>query len=145
MDLYSRKIIVWTLSQTLEVSCVVDTIHKAMARRNTNLPLVIHSDRGSQYVSVVYRNAAKKMQLSYSKKAFPRDNACIESFHDLIKREWLNRFHIRNYQQAHRLVFEYLEAFYNTRRIHNHCDYLSPNDYEKLYQLAQNSHLSLAG
>jgi transposase InsO family protein len=49
----------------------VDTIHKAMARRNTNLPLVIHSDRDSQYISSAYRNATKRMQLSYSKKAFP--------------------------------------------------------------------------
>ena len=57
------------------------------------------------------------MQRSYSKKAFPWDNACIESFHSIIKREWLNRFKIRGYKQAYRLIFEYLEAFYNTRRI----------------------------
>ena len=54
MDLFSRKIIAWTLSQTLEVSCVIDTISKAKARRSTKLPLIIHSDRGSQYVSQAY-------------------------------------------------------------------------------------------
>ena len=70
MDLYSRKIIAWTLSQTLEVSCVIDTINKAKARRNTELPLIIHSDRGSQYVSQAYREAAAKMRRSYSKKHF---------------------------------------------------------------------------
>lgn len=86
MDLYSRKIIAWTLSKTLEVSCVIDTINKAKARRNTDLPLIIHSDRGSQYVSKAYQKATEKMQCSYSKKAFPWDNACIESFHALIKR-----------------------------------------------------------
>ena len=111
MDLYSRKIIAWTLSQTLEVSCVIDTIKKAKARRNTELPLIIHSDRGSQYVSQAYREVTAKMQRSYSKKAFPWDNACIESFHALIKREWLNRFKIGNYRQAYRLIFEYIEAW----------------------------------
>lgn len=143
MDLFSRKIIAWTLSQTLEVSCVIDSINKAKARRNTELPLIIHSDRGSQYVSQAYREATAKMQRSYSKKAFPWDNACIESFHALIKREWLNRFKIRDYQQAYRLIFEYIEAFYNTKRIHSHCDYMSPNDFEKLYEQTQTNELLL--
>ena len=143
MDLYSRKIIAWTLSRTLEVSCVIDTINKAKARRNTELPLIIHSDRGSQYVSQAYREATAKMQRSYSKKAFPWDNACIESFHALIKREWLNRFKIRDYQQAYRLIFEYIEAFYNTKRIHSHCDYMSPSDFEKLYEQTQTNELLL--
>ena len=144
MDLFSRKIIAWTLSRTLEVSCVVDAINKAKIRRNTEMPLIIHSDRGSQYVSKAYKEATAKMKRSYSKKAFPWDNACIESFHSLIKREWLNRFRIRDYKQAYRLVFEYLEAFYNTKRIHSHCDYMSPNEFEKLYEQSQNGQLLFA-
>jgi transposase InsO family protein len=144
MDLFSRKIIAWTLSESLEVSCVVDTINKAKARRSTELPLILHSDRGSQYVSNAYRKATENIERSYSKKAYPWDNACIESFHALIKREWLNRFKIRDYQQAYRLVFEYLEAFYNTKRIHSHCDFMSPNDFEKLYEKAQAGELFLA-
>ena len=143
MDLFSRKIIAWTLSQTLEVSCVIKTINKAKARRSTELPLIIHSDRGSQYVSQAYREATAKMQRSYSKGAFPWDNACIESFHALIKREWLSRFKIRGYRQAYCLVFEYIEAFYNTKRIHSHCDYMSPNDFEKLYEQTQTNELLL--
>ena len=95
-----------------------------------------NSDRGSQYVSKEYKQATAKMNRSYSKKAFPWDNACIESFHSLIKREWLNRFKISNYKHAYRLVFEYLETFYNTKRIHSHCDYMSPDDFERLYQQA---------
>ena len=121
MDLFSRKIIAWTLSKTMEVSSVIVTINKAKARRSTDLSLILHSDRGSQYVSREYKKATEKMQLSYSKKAFPWDNACIESFHSLLKREWINRFKIRDYQQANRLVFEYIEAFYNTKRIHGYC------------------------
>ena len=133
MDLFSRKIIAWTLSETMEVSCVIDTVNKAKARRNTDLPLILHSDRGSQYVSKAYREATEKFQLSYSHKGYPYDNACIESFHSMIKREWLNRFRIQDYRQAYRLVFEYIEAFYNTVRIHSHCKYMAPDQFEKLY------------
>ena len=132
MDLYSRKIIAWTLSETMEVSCVVETVKQAKARRDTDLPLILHSDRGSQYVSKAYREVTEKFQLSYSHKGYPYDNACIESFHSLIKREWLSRFKIENRDHAYRLVFEYIEAFYNTVRIHSHCGYMSPDQFEKL-------------
>ena len=133
MDLFSRKIIAWNLTDSMEVSCVIDTVRKAKARRNTDLPLILHSDRGSQYVSKAYREATDKFQLSYSHKGYPYDNACIESFHSIIKREWLNRFKILNLEHAHTLVFEYIEAFYNTVRIHSHCNYMSPDQFEKLY------------
>lgn len=62
MDLYARKIIAWTLADTMEVSTVVGTINKAKACRNTDLPLIIHSNRGSQYVSNAWREATEKMQ-----------------------------------------------------------------------------------
>ncbi len=145
MDLFSRKIIAWTLSETLEVSCVIDTINKAKARRNIDQPLIIHSDRGSQYVAKEYKKATENMQRSYSKKAFPWDNACIESFHSIIKREWLNRFKIRDYKQAYQLIFEYLEAFYNTKRIHSHCNYMSPNEFERVYERTHTEAELLAG
>lgn len=134
MDLYARKIIAWTLSDSMEVSTVINTINKAKASRNTDRPLIIHSDRGSQYVSKAWREATQSMQPSYSKIGYPYDNACIESFHSLIKREWLNRFNILDYDHAYRLVFEYIETFYNTVRIHSHCNYMSPDEYEKLYE-----------
>ena len=134
MDLFSRKIIAWTLSTTLEAKWVVETINKAKARRNVTKPLVIHSDRGIQYVCNDYRAATTDMINSYSKKAYPWDNACIESFHALLKREWINRFKILDYNHAYRLVFEYIEAFYNTVRIHRHCNYLSRNQYESMYE-----------
>ena len=92
--------------------------------------------------SIVLESKGKRID---SKKAYPWDNACIESFHSLIKREWLNRFKIRDYNHAYRLIFEYLEAFYNTKRIHSHCDYMSPNDYEELYRRLQQDELQLAG
>lgn len=118
----------------MDVSCVIETVNKAKIRRKIDQPLIIHSDRGSQYISREYKRVTAGMQRSYSKKAFPWDNACIESFHAIIKREWLNRFKILNYNHAYRLVFEYLEAFYNTKRIHSHCNYMSPVGFEILYE-----------
>lgn len=134
MDLFSRIIIAWTLSDSMEVTHIVDTVNKAISRRNGAVPAVIHSDRGSQYVAKEYKKATARMQRSYSKKAYPWDNACIESFHALIKREWLNRFKIENYAHAYNLIFEYIETFYNTRRSHSHCNYVSPDEYEKQHK-----------
>lgn len=133
MDLYSRKIIAWTLSNTLEARWVIETVNKAKKARNVSAPLILHSDRGIQYVSTEYIKATIGICRSYSKKAYPWDNACIEAFHALIKREWLNRFKIYDYNQAYRLVFQYIDTFYNTIRIHSHCGYLSPNEYESSY------------
>ena len=133
MDLFSRKIISWVLSDTLETKWVIKTINKAKKARNISKPLIMHSDRGVQFTSVDYMKATNGFTCSYSKKAYPWDNACIESFHSLLKREWINRFRITDYNHAHRLIFEYIDAFYNTVRIHSYCDYMSPVKYEKEY------------
>ena len=134
MDLYSRKIIAGVLAPTLEAKYVLEAINLAKARRKTDQPLILHSDRGTQYVSQANRDAAEKFRLSYSHKGYPYDNACIESLHSLIKREWLNRFRIDSFGRTYTLVFEYIEAFYNTIRIHSHCNYLSPDQFERLYR-----------
>lgn len=119
------------LSEGLEAAHVVHTVEKAKKSRNGEEPIIFHSDRGSQYVSKRFLDATAAMQNSYSKKAYPWGNAYIESFHALIKREWIYRFKIANYDQAYRLVFEYIETFYNTRRIHSHYGYFSLNQYEE--------------
>ncbi|MDH6363491.1 putative transposase [Enterococcus sp. PF1-24] len=134
MDLYSRKIIAWQVTQTLEIECVIHCIEEAKRKRQITHPLVIHSDRGSQYVSQRYREALGDLfQYSYSKKGTPWDNACIESFHALIKREWLHRVTILTFREAKRCIFEYIETFYNTVRSHSACDFTSPNQFEKAY------------
>ena len=133
MDLYSRKIIAWTLSEDMKAESIVEAINKARKRRDISRTLIIHSDRGSQYISAEYKKATKKINRSYSAKGYPYDNACIEAFHSLIKREWLKRYLIWDFQQAYQLCFEYIETFYNTKRIHSHCDYMSPNDFERIY------------
>ena len=132
------KIIAWTLSKTLEVEEVLKCLETAKKRRKSAEPVVIHADRGVHYTSKKYKKLTKKMKRSYSRKGTPWDNACIESYHALIKREWLNRFKITNYEHAYRLVFEYIEGFYNTIRVHSHCDFKSPNEYEYNYLISNN-------
>ena len=119
--------------ETLEAKWVLEAVEKAKEERRVTQPLVIHSDRGVQYTCRGYEEATEGMERSYSTKASPWDNACIESFHALIKRKWINRFRIIDYSHAYRLVFEYIEAFYNTVRIHSHCGDRPPVEYEKQY------------
>ena len=133
MDLFSRKIVAWELSRTLETTAVVNAVRKALFNCKGVRPTIIHTDRGVQYTSDAYREATEGIKKSYSGKGDPWDNACIESFHALIKREWLNRFHFKSYGHAYRLIFEYIDTFYNTRRMHSHCGYMSPLSYELEY------------
>ena len=145
MDLFSRKIIAWRLSETLEAKWVVECVLEAKELRRTIQPLVLHSDRGSQYVCGTYIEALNNIMPSYSQKASPWQNACIESFHALIKREWLYCFKIKDFNHAYRLVFEYIETFYNTVRSHSHCGYLSPQEYEEYYYSQLKNSLAKAG
>ncbi len=121
MELFSRKIIGWYLSDSLSIKGVLQAIKKAKISRKLTQPVIIHSDRGCQYISKSYINETPALQFtrSYSNKANPWDNAYIESFHALIKREWFNRFVIKYIKHAHNFVFEYIDTFYNTTRIHS--------------------------
>ncbi|SMP55430.1 integrase core domain-containing protein [Anoxynatronum buryatiense] len=121
------------MTDHLRTEGVLVAVQKAKQHRSTDSPTIIHSDRGCQDVSKAYLEAtpAKSFIRSYSNKATPWDNAPIESFHALIKREWLNRYIIKNAAHAHELIFRYIETFYNTTRIHSHCEMNSPHDYEK--------------
>lgn len=145
MDLFSRRIIAWRISETLEAKWVVECVLEAKELRRTVQPLVLHSDRGSQYVSGTYIEALNNIMPSYSQKASPWQNACIESFHALIKREWLYCYKIKDFNHAYRLIFEYIETFYNTVRSHSHCGYLSPQEYEEYYYTQLKKSLAKAG
>ena len=87
MDLFSRKIISWVLTKDMTAESVLEAIKIAQKRRNIRKPVIIHSDRGIQFTGELYKEITEKMKRSYSKKACPWDNACIESFHSLIKRQ----------------------------------------------------------
>lgn len=141
MDLYSRKIVGWVMTRNMEAAKVLECIEIAKRRRGIKKPLVIHSDQGVQYTSEEYKNKTEGMERSYSRKGNPWDNACIESFHSLIKREWINFYHFETMKEAKKAVFEYIEGFYNTIRIHSHCGYESPMEYEKNYKILKKMRL----
>ncbi|WP_276930851.1 integrase core domain-containing protein, partial [Faecalibaculum rodentium] len=112
---------------------ILESIKEARKQRPANEPIMIHTDRGVHYTCDLYRKLTRGMVRSYSAKGVPYDNACIESFHSLIKMEWLNRFVIQNYRHAYRLVSEYIDGWYNPKRIHSHCGYMPPTEYEVMY------------
>lgn len=136
LDLYSRKIIAWRLSTTMETGLVIDTLQDALSTRSIKEGLILHSDRGSQYTSNDYNAFLEKyhIQHSYSAKGYPYDNSCIESFHATIKKECIyaeTTIGYQDFESCYHSVFQYIEGFYNTRRRHSSLNYLSPNDFEK--------------
>jgi len=140
MDLYSRKIIAWELSGNLSVEGILSCINKTKRTRSFSNPVIVHSDRGTQYVSNDYKSSLEYgFVLSYSNKGNPWDNACIESFHALIKREWLSKYYFKNINSVRRAVFEYIDVFYNRKRIHSTLGYQTPIQYEISYDLRSKS------
>ncbi|MFR3422497.1 MAG: IS3 family transposase [Lachnospiraceae bacterium] len=97
---------------------------------------------------MLQRNIKKQPKICSTvirRKLFRGIMHALNPFHSIIKREWLNRFKIRDYKQAYQLIFEYLEAFYNTKRIHSHCNYMSPNEFERVYERTHTEAELLAG
>lgn len=119
MDLFSRKIIAWVLSDTLEAKHVVETIEKAKRKRVVDKAKIMHADRGISYTCNAYQEATKGWTRSYSKKAYSWDNTYIESFHTLIKRQWINRFKVMDYNHAYKLII-----FYRISKIYLQMTYL---------------------
>ena len=110
----------------MEVEDVLEAVKIAKTRRQSDKPIILHTDQSIHFTCEYYRLLTSGMIRSYSKKGYPCDNACIESFHSLIKREWLNRFELQNYWQVYRLCDEYIEGFYNPVRIREFDTYFWP-------------------
>jgi putative transposase len=139
MDLYTRKIIGWKAGERMTKELVIQALDQAYSRQKPNKGDVLHhSDRGSQYASVDYQERLKTygIKSSMSRKGNCYDNACIESFHSVLKKEliYLEKFKTR--QQAYRELFEYIEYFYNRKRIHSSIRYFTPDQYERMYRKA---------
>lgn len=138
LDLHTQKIVGYSFSKTMDTSIVLKALDNAIATQRPDKGLIIHSDRGSQYTSNEYRGAveSKEFKLSYSAKGCPYDNACIESFHALLKKEcvYLNTF--IDYNHAKLVLFKYIEGFYNRKRIHSSINYMTPDKFEQLCRAA---------
>jgi len=132
MDLYSRKIVGWAMSDNLQCSLVQNALNMAIANRSVDPGLIHHSDRGLQYASDVYQLKLARMGIisSMSRKGDCWDNAPIESFFKTLKVEcvYRNRYHTR--KEAQMSIFDYIEVFYNRQRKHSYLNYKTPEEFE---------------
>lgn len=137
LDLCTREIVGWRLQDRMTTDLVLGALRDAYAARKPRKPLLHHSDRGSQYASEEYRKQLKayRMEASMSRQGNCYDNACMESFHSILKKELIYcnpRF--RTKQQVYDAVYQYIEFFYNRKRIHGALGYLSPMQFASTLQ-----------
>jgi transposase InsO family protein len=132
MDLYSRKIVGWSMADHMRTDLVADALKMALARRQPNRGLLHHSDRGVQYASDVYQQLLKEHEIkcSMSEKGNCYDNAAMESFFATLKTELVHEETYATHDQARASIFEYIEVFYNRNRRHSSLGYLSPEMFE---------------
>ena len=138
MDLFSRKIIGWSMEGNMSAKMVIKALEMACRNRKIKEGLLFHSDRGSQYASNEVKKFLKnkKMVQSMSRKGNCWDNAPSESFFKTLKVEELYFNEFKKREEAKTVIFEYIEGFYNRKRIHSTLGYLSPEMYENLQKLA---------
>ena len=132
IDLFSRIIVGWDLSESLERYSAMRALNKAILRRRPNQGLMIHSDRGGQYASGDFRAILKKHHFiqSMSRKGNCWDNAVAESFFHSIKTQMIHHCKFQNMAEAEQALFNYIEVYYNRRRKHSTNGYKSPANYE---------------
>jgi putative transposase len=134
LDLYSRKIVGWAMSERNDTSFVLKALAMALLHRNAPANLLLHSDRGVQYASADYRRALDQAGVvpSMSRKANCYDNATMESFWSTLKLELIYRRDFDTRSRARSEIFDYIETFYNRQRTHSALGYHSPVDFELL-------------
>jgi transposase InsO family protein len=139
MDLYSRKIIGWSMDTSMQAALVNDAITMAIWKRKPAKGLIWHSDRGSQYCSKSHRTILKDHGIlqSMSRKGDCWDNATSESFFSTLKRELVELANFTDQKQAAAAIFEYIEVFYNKIRLHSTIGYLAPVEFEEREILLQ--------
>jgi len=134
IDLYSRKIVGWSMSERIDTPLVLNALDMALLHRAPPANLLFHSDRGVQYASGDFRQALSQAGLvaSMSRKGNCYDNATMESFWSTLKLELVYRRLFQTRAQARNQIFDYIEVFYNRQRTHSALDYNSPVDFETL-------------
>jgi len=139
IDLYSRKVVGWAMSNRLKASLVIESLLMAYWRRKPAKGLVHHSDRGCQYAGHDYQKLLDTygMTCSMSRKGNCWDNAVVESFFHNLKTEWTADIIYRNRDEARGDVLQYIEMFYNSHRLHSTLGYKNPNGFEKNITLAK--------
>jgi transposase InsO family protein len=135
LDLYSRRVIGWAMSDRMTSDLTMDALKMAVHQREIGPELIHHSDQGSQYTDRDYQQMLRDwgIQVSMNGVGTWYDNAPMESFFGTLKSEWVHHRTYRSRQEARTDLFYYLEAFYNRRRLHSALGYVSPETYEQLY------------
>lgn len=138
IDLFSRRVVGWSVSSRMKVDLARDALLMAIWRRKPGRGLIHHSDRGSQYACHEYRDIlqAHGMIPSMSRKGDCWDNAVIERFFRSLTSERTSHRHYATREAARRDVIHYIEMFYNCRRLHSYLGYVSPVEYEQLAKVA---------
>jgi transposase InsO family protein len=138
LDLYSRRVVGWAMSDQIDEPLVLSALHMALQTRRPEPGLIHHSDRGSQYCSTGYLAVlqAHGIVRSMSRKADCFDNAVSESFFGTLKQELLYRRQLDTRAQTQTAIFEYLEAYFNPKRRHSTLGFLSPIEFERRERLA---------
>ena len=137
LDLFSRKVVGWSISESLATPLVSTTLRNAIeARKPDTKSLLHHSDRGSQYASDDYQKTLRTLNItcSMSRTGCCYDNAVMERFFWSLKHEWTKFEHFADINQARRSVFQYIETFYNSKRIHQTLGYKTPDEFEEQHQ-----------
>lgn len=129
MDLFDLKVVGWSYSLNMTDELVIDAFNKALINRGLEKNGIFHSDRGSQYTSNDYEALLRVLEIkhSYSKKGYPYDNASMESFNAILKKEEVNVNTYKTFDEAKLVIFEFIESWYNNKRIHGTLGYITPN------------------
>ena len=138
MDLYDRKIVGWSMSRTMEAHRTVKAAFKMAIQNRPINPdeLIFHSDRGVQYACEEFRKLLKAYRInqSMSRKGNCWDNAVAENFFKILKSELIYQLPKLQFEQARKELFEFIEIWYNKNRKHSYLNYLTPEQFNKLYQ-----------
>lgn len=139
LDLFSRRVVGWSVRERLDAELVLEPLRRAIALREPAPGLLLHHDRGSQYASDAYRGELERhgMDLSMSRKGDCWDNAVSESFFASFKTEWVPDEGYVSRAQARSDVFRYIEEFYNRKRRHSTLGLISPAEFERLASVCQ--------
>ncbi len=133
MDLFSRRIIGWSMGPHVDKDLTQEAFTMALINRDLKRPLIHHSDQGAEYTNKEYQSVLKNNGIisSMSRTANCYDNAVAESFFKTIKVELAKRQKFNTIEEARAAIFEYIEIFYNRKRLHSTLDYVSPVEYER--------------
>lgn len=140
VDLFNREIVGWSMNSTMTRKLVMDAFNAAILKDNPEEGFIFHSDRGVQYASYDYQDLLRESgcKQSMSAKGCCYDNACAESFFSSLKKDMLYGRKFKTRAEAKSVIVEYIELFYNSRRLHSTLGYKSPKDFKKEYYVSIN-------